>query len=131
MRGLLISFCCFVLVACDTPGLRHMGVAPVTQEVGGMRFDIRVRDGVAEAIRTNAVWRPRIRDVANNGGRAIEAATGCRVAWLQGDPSVLLAGLDCGDGRRVPRKPRRKTLCEGTATAPDRDGQSRVLFTCS
>ncbi len=117
------------LLSCDAPGLRHMGVAPVQREVGGMVFDIRVRDGRAEAIRTNAMWLPRMQDVAANGGRAIETATGCKVAWLQGDPSVLLAGLDCGDGR-VPRKPRGRTYCTGTVFAPDRGGDSDVLMVC-
>ncbi|MGY3437510.1 MULTISPECIES: hypothetical protein [unclassified Marinovum] len=119
-----------LLTTCDTPGLRHMGVAPVRMEVGGMSFDIRVRDGIAEAIRTNAMFGVRMRDVANNGGQAIVSVTGCKVAWLQGDPSVLLAGLDCEDGQGVPRKPRGKTHCTGTVSAPYRNGESDVAFSC-
>lgn len=118
------------LSCCDTPGPRHIGVAPVRVEQGGMSFDIRMRGGMAEAIRTNAMWLPRHRDVARNGGQAIEQATGCRVAWLRGDPSVLLAGLDCGDGRPVPRKPRGRSICTGTISAPHRSGESDVVFTC-
>ena len=118
-----------VLSSCDTPGPRHMGVTPVRQETGGMIFDVRLRNGYAEAVRRNFVWPVRMNDIANNGGRAIESATGCRVAWLQGDPSVLTAGVDCGDG--APRKPRRKLLCSGRVAASDRTGASDLQFTCS
>lgn len=119
-----------LLSCCDTPGLRHTGATPVRMEAGGMAFDIRVRNGMAEAIRTNAMWLPRMREVANNGGVAIERATGCKVAWLQGDPSVLLAGLDCGPGTDVPRKPRGRTICTGTVSAPYATGESDVQFVC-
>ncbi|TNF19444.1 MAG: hypothetical protein EP318_14890 [Rhodobacteraceae bacterium] len=95
-----------------------------------MSFSIRQRRGTAEAIRRNAMWLPRMRDVARNGGRAIERATGCRVAWLRGDPSVLLAGLDCGDGRAVPRPPRGRSICTGTVSAPHATGESDLEFTC-
>lgn len=93
-----------------------------------MVFDVRLRDGVAEAIRRNAVWPPRIKEIATNGGRAIEAATGCKVAWMRGDPSVLFAGVDCGDG--APPKPRRNLICRGSVGAPVSSGESDVLFSC-
>lgn len=112
------------------PGPRHFGVVPVRVDQGGMQFDIRIRNSLAEAIRTNAMWRPRMNDVARNGGLAIEQASGCKVAWLRGDPSVLLAGLDCGDDRPVPRKPRGRTTCTGTVSAPYRTGESDVIFSC-
>ncbi|WP_323767948.1 hypothetical protein [Marinovum sp.] len=95
-----------------------------------MQFDIRTRDGYAEAIRTNARLGVRMRDVASTGGRAITRATGCAVVWLQGDPSVLLAGLDCGDGQAPPPQPRSRMVCTGTVSAPYRDGDSDVIFSC-
>ncbi len=130
MRLFIILSAICLLVSCDTAGVRHTGVAPIRQEVGGLVFGVRLRNGYAEAVRRNFMWPPRIREVANKGGAAIEQATGCRVAWLQGDPSVLLAGVDCGPGKRAPRKPRKRTLCEGTVDEPDLTGQSRVSFTC-
>lgn len=117
-----------VLTSCDTPGPRHMGVAPVRKEVDGMVFDIRLHNGYAEAVRSNFVWPVNMTQIANNGGRAIEAATGCHVAWMQGDPSVLTAGVDCGTG--APRKPRRKLLCQGRVGTPGATGESEVAFTC-
>ncbi|MDA7428488.1 hypothetical protein PGB28_08450 [Primorskyibacter aestuariivivens] len=105
-----------------------MGVTPVRSEQGGMIFDVRMRNGHAEAIRRNFFWPVRMTDIANNGGRAIEAVNGCRVAWMQGDPSVLMAGVDCGAG--APRKPRRKLVCSGRAGAPSSTGESDVQFTC-
>lgn len=128
-RFVMFPFLLF-LSSCGMPGPRHLGAAPVRLEEGGMRFDIRVRNSRAEAIRTNAMWLPRMNDVARNGGLAIERATGCKVAWLRGDPAVLLAGLDCGNGRPVPRKPRGRSICTGTVSAPYRDGASDVSFSC-
>lgn len=94
-----------------------------------MVFDVRLRNGVAEAIRKSAVWPPRMKTIATNAGRAIEAATGCKVAWMRGDPSVLYAGVDCGKG--APPKPRRKLICQGNVSSPDSSGTSDVAFTCS
>lgn len=93
-----------------------------------MVFDIRLENGYAEAIRRNVLWPPRMNEIARNGGRAIESATGCKVAWMRGDPSVLTAGVDCGSG--APPKPRRKLLCQGSIGAPDATGESDVQFTC-
>lgn len=130
MRWVVMFPLVLILSCCDTPGLRHMGVAPLQRSVGGMSFDIRVRDNLAEAIRTNSMWRPRMSEVAKNGSQAIAQATGCHVAWVRGDPSVLLAGLDCKDGRPVPRQPRRRTFCAGTVSTPDSRGESDVIFSC-
>lgn len=117
-------------MGCNGPGPRHLGVVPTRVEAGGMSFDIRVRNRLAEAIRTNAMFGVRMGDVANAGGQAIRRATGCEIAWLQGDPSVLLAGLDCGDGQPAPRRPRGRLVCSGTLSAPYRDGSSDVSFAC-
>ena len=119
-----------LLSGCNGPGLRHLGVAPVPVAEGGMTFDIRTRAGMAEAIRTNPMAGVRMVDVATNGGRAILRVTGCEVAWLRGDPAVLLAGLNCGAGHKTPPQPRRRTICTGTVSAPYRTGESDVIFTC-
>ncbi len=95
-----------------------------------MQFDVRHRAGYAEAIRTNALWSVRMADVANNGGRAIERATGCDIVWLQGDPSVLLAGLDCGDGLKPPRQPRGRAVCSGRLSPADLRGERDVFLSC-
>lgn len=95
-----------------------------------MQFEVRHRAGYAEAIRTNVIWGVRMADVANNGGRAIERATGCHVVWLQGDPAVLLAGLDCGDGLKPPRRPRGQAVCSGRLSSADGRGERDVVFTC-
>lgn len=131
MRMHLSILMFFLLVNCDTAGLKHQGVAPLREEVDGWIFDIRVRDSYAEAIRRNSSWQPRMQTIADAGGEAIQRATGCRVAWLQGDPSVLLAGIECGPERPAPRRPKRKLLCNGIASAPDSlAGQSEVRFSC-
>ncbi len=130
MRRYVVLLFLVCVSGCNGPGLRHLGVAPVPVREGNMQFDIRSRGGLAEAIRTNAIWGVRMRDVVAHGRRAITRATGCEVAWLRGDPAVLLAGLDCGDGRPVPPPPRHRTVCHGTVLAPARSGESDVILSC-
>jgi hypothetical protein len=107
---------CLLLLACDSPGRGFGGIEPVSVIRDGAHFAIRRRGDVAEAIRTNALTLPRFDWVAVRGKDATEEATGCTVAWVVGDPSVLLLGLAC-EGRAAPALPRGRSRlwCEAEA----------------
>ena len=97
MRLHMLSLC-LALVACNTPGRYFDDVAPVRVAVDGARFDVRVREGLAEVIRTNPRYAPRRGRLGPQAVFAIEQASGCRVTRLEGDAAKMLGWLDCGAG---------------------------------
>ena len=93
---------CFVfliaLAACDTPGPHFRGVASHRVTVDGSSFDIRVRGKLAEAIRTNAEYAPRLGPIADRAKVAIEMVSKCQVDEIRGDQAYIVGLLDCGNG---------------------------------
>lgn len=84
-----------VLSACNTPGPHFRNASPVRIEVGGAVFDVRTRDDLAEAIRVNAKYAPRLGPIKAKATRAIERVTGCKAKRVTGDQALLRAELDC------------------------------------
>jgi hypothetical protein len=95
------------LAACDTPSPGFRGVDPVRVTVGASVFDVRVKDGQAEAIRLNTEYAPRMGPIAPRATLAIEQVSGCTVRRLGGDQAMIRASLNCGQGetRRPPPVP--------------------------
>ena len=87
-----------LLCACHAPGPHFRNVPAVRVTVSGSTFDVRVRDKLGEAIRTNAQYAPRLGPIADRAKTAIELASGCRVQRLKGDQAQIIGELDCGDG---------------------------------
>jgi hypothetical protein len=88
----------FLLGACAAPGPYFRGLPVVQVNVNGSTFDVRVRDGLGEAIRTNTQYAPRLGLLEGKARAAIELASGCRVEKIKGDQAQTLATLDCGSG---------------------------------
>jgi hypothetical protein len=88
-----------VLAACNTPGPYFDRVPATRVEVADMVFDIRVRGDLAQAMRLNPQWAPRLDGVAGPAARAMAEVSGCRVTGIRGDQALMLGSLDCGDGR--------------------------------
>lgn len=86
------------LSACNSPHPHFRGIAPTTLTVDGSTFDIRVRNNLAEAIRTNAQYAPRLGPIEPRARSAIEMVSGCRVKEMRGDQAQLTGILDCGNG---------------------------------
>ncbi|SDX89553.1 hypothetical protein [Citreimonas salinaria] len=102
------------LSACDAAGPGFRGGEAVTREVEGSRFTLRFRGPLAEAVRTSPEWLPAFDATARRAALAAQAERpGCRVAWVQGDPAMMLVGLACGE-RPAPAIPARSRvlLCE-------------------
>lgn len=87
-----------VFAACDTAGPGFRGAETVTRDVDGSRFSLRFRGPLVEAVRTSPEWLPSFEVTARRAALAAQAERpGCRVAWVQGDPAMMLMGLACGD----------------------------------
>lgn len=90
-----------LLAACNTTGSYFRGAPPTRVTVEGSTFDVRVRAGLAEAIRINPQYAPRLGPIADRAQVAIEHVSGCRVMQILGDQAQVLGVIDCGDGRGV------------------------------
>lgn len=60
MRYVSLTIFCTALAACNTPSIGFRGIDPATVTVEGSTFDVRVKGAVAEAIRTNMQYAPRM-----------------------------------------------------------------------
>lgn len=94
---------CFLMVvvllgACDGPST-HFRDSPATRvTVGDAVFDVRVRGNIAESIRVNAQYAPRLGPLAGKAAAAMRQVSGCKVEHVLGDASVQLGLLNCGPG---------------------------------
>ncbi|WP_299025427.1 hypothetical protein [uncultured Sulfitobacter sp.] len=103
-RGLWILTCVVVLlVGCNTAGPHFRGLPATTVTVDGSTFDVRVRDELAEAIRTNMEYAPRFGVMRERAGRAMALVSGCEVKEVRGDQSQATGILRCGKGPRRTR----------------------------
>jgi hypothetical protein len=96
-----------LLAACDSAGPGFGSAPAVQREFDGSRFTLRFAGDLVEVIRTSPEWMPRFETVARKAAFVVEAELpGCRPAWIEGDPAMMLMGLSC-DGRKAPRRPKR------------------------
>lgn len=102
----------FLAAACDMAGPGFRGVPPATREVEGSQFTIRVKDRVAEVIRTNPEFLPRFETISTKAQKAVYLETGCIPDWVTGDPAMMRMGLSC-NGKAAPKQPRSRSIaCE-------------------
>lgn len=92
-----------ILTGCDTPGPHFRDVAPQRVVVNGSAFDVRVRGNLAEAIRTNAEYAPRLGRIADRARVAIEQVSACPVREVRGDQAYVVGILECGQKGRASR----------------------------
>ncbi|APG45755.1 hypothetical protein PhaeoP97_00304 [Phaeobacter porticola] len=86
------------LVACDTASPHFRGQALQRITVDGSVFDVRVRGTLAEAVRINPQYAPRLGPIRMRAAHAMELASGCMVSRVLGDQAVLVGQLDCPSG---------------------------------
>lgn len=91
-----------ILLACDAPGPHFRGIPATKVTVEDTTFDVRVRDRLGEAVRTNAQYAPRFGPIAGRAKIAIEHVSGCTVKEMRGDQAQALGVLDCGRGAPIP-----------------------------
>lgn len=91
----LILICLLVLTACNTPSWHFQGQRATRVTVQGSTFDVRVRGNLAEALRLNPEYAPRLGPLRERAARAMEEVSGCRVLQVLGDQTLLTGILDC------------------------------------
>ncbi len=95
-RYLVISLL-FLLAAC-TGGQGHFAGAKLTRvSLEGAVFEVRLRGNLAEAIRINPQYAPRLGPLRALAEEAMAVASGCEVTTVLGDQAVMIGVLDCPD----------------------------------
>ena len=95
MTRLSVISLVLLLAACDA-GTRGLGDVPASrQQVEGAVFNVYASGDLAQAVRINRQFAPRIGPLAGQAAVAIQQATGCRVTEIAGDAAVLVGRLQC------------------------------------
>lgn len=94
MRFRIIPFL-LLLPACDGGSPHFMGIEPTRVTVDGSTFAVRVKGELAEAVRTNAQYAPRMGPIGDRAARAMAQVSGCTVREIRGDQALILGILDC------------------------------------
>lgn len=98
-RNLLIWL---LLTACDLPSAQFRGEPATRIEVDGSVFDVRVRENLAEAVRVNAQYAPRLGPIGARAAFAMAQVSGCRVSNISGDQAMVIGKLSCGNSVPAP-----------------------------
>ncbi|WP_207911338.1 hypothetical protein [Shimia isoporae] len=77
------------------PSPHYHGVEVTRVSVDGSTFDVRQKGRLAEAIRVNVQYAPRLGRVARRAELAMEVITGCDVIEIRGDAAKVTGILDC------------------------------------
>jgi len=102
MKKIAYLLTVLALAGCNTPSMAFRGIAPTKVSVDGSTFDVRVKGLLAQAIRTNVQYAPRMGPIGKRAKATIEQASGCEVYRVGGDQALISAVLDCGKGPPQP-----------------------------
>ncbi|WP_299566363.1 hypothetical protein [uncultured Sulfitobacter sp.] len=124
---------CLFTAACNTAGPDFRGLPATTVTVDGSTFDVRVRDELAEAIRTTPEYAPRFGPIRARAARAMAMVSGCEVREVRGDQAQATGILDCGKNRRRPAggAPAGLACATVTGSALGALGGSTVALDCA
>lgn len=84
-----------LLPACDGGSPHFMGIEPTRVTVDGSTFAVRVKGDLAEAVRINPQYAPRMGPIGGRAARAMEQVSGCTVREIRGDQALILGLLAC------------------------------------
>ncbi len=97
-RSIFMFLLAVLPVACDTASPHFRGQAVQRITVESSVFEVRLRGSLAEAVRVNPQYAPRLGPIRKRAQRAMELASGCPVRDVLGDQAVLVGRLNCGSG---------------------------------
>jgi len=86
-----------VVSACNSPGPHFRDLPATRVAIEGSVFDVRVRGELAEAVRVNGEYAPRLGPIHGRSAQAMEAVSGCRVTEVRGDQAQTTGILECKD----------------------------------
>ncbi len=97
MKTGIIGACVLAVAGCNTPPIGYAGIDPVQVTVAQSTFDVRIKEGRAQAMRTNREFAPNFNYVAPRARTAIMQASGCQIkeGSLVGDAILITADLAC------------------------------------
>lgn len=93
LRLILLSM--VAITACNSPGRPFRGAVATRIAIGESVFDVRVRGNLAEAIRINTRYAPRLGPILDEAAVAMTYASGCDVTGVLGDQAVMIGVLEC------------------------------------
>lgn len=91
-------FCFLCVAACSSAGPYFRDLPATRVTVDGSVFDVRVRGDMAEAVRINPQYAPRIGPLRARAAFAMAQVSGCDVVHVLGDQAQMTGELSC-DGR--------------------------------
>lgn len=94
LRATLL-FLAALLAGCNTPSPHFDGRPALRVMAGGHLWEVRRKGRLAEAIRVDRTYAPRVGPLGGSAEAAIRMATGCDVARLRGDAAMMVARLKC------------------------------------
>ncbi len=93
-----LVFVLMILAGCNAPSPHYRGAEITRVSVAGSTFEVRRKGRLAEAIRVNVQYAPRLGQVARRAEIAMEVATGCDVVEIRGDAAKVTGILVCERG---------------------------------
>lgn len=92
----MIRLLAFLFLAACGGGSPHFHGLPATRvEVNGSVFDVRVKDALAEAVRVNPQYAPRLGPIRDRAALAMAQVSGCPLLDVLGDAAVTVGVLAC------------------------------------
>ncbi|MDA7964821.1 hypothetical protein [Ruegeria sp.] len=92
----MIRLLAFLLLASCSAGTPHFRDVPATRiAVNGSVFDVRVRGDLAEAVRINMQYAPRLGPIRDWAALAMAQVSGCPILDVLGDAAVTVGVLGC------------------------------------
>ncbi|KIC41704.1 hypothetical protein RA28_20120 [Ruegeria sp. ANG-S4] len=86
----------FLFLAACSGGSTYFRDQPATRiAVNGSIFDVRVRNQLAEAVRVNPQYAPRLGPIRDRAALAMEQVSGCPLLDVLGDAAVTVGVLGC------------------------------------
>ena len=89
----VLAFLCLAACSGGTPYFRDLPATRVA--VNGSIFDVRVRTELAEAVRVNPQYAPRLGPIRDRAALAMAQVSGCPLLDVLGDAAVTVGVLGC------------------------------------
>lgn len=83
------------LCACDDPSPYFRDLPATRVTVDSSVFDVRVRGNLAEAVRINSQYAPRLGPIRGRAAFAMAQVSGCQVTEVLGDQALTTGILSC------------------------------------
>lgn len=92
----MIRVLALLMLAACSAGTPHFRDLPATRvAVNGSVFDVRLRGDLAEAVRVNSQYAPRLGPIRDRAALAMAQVSGCPIADVLGDAAVTVGVLAC------------------------------------